>query len=79
MKAINLTTEEIEVIHRYQKGEIYVYAPGDEDRKHLSDIIDKAERALPDYPNMVNWIYEKYLDQQANGVNDKKGISEVKA
>lgn len=43
MKRIELTPEEIAVIKQQLDGEIEVWSATDEQQKHLTNVIDKAE------------------------------------
>lgn len=68
MKKINLTEAEIEVIKRYENGEINTFTPEEKDREILQGIIHKAEDALDDYPDdefddLVLWYYGKFQEQ----------------
>lgn len=79
MKKINLTEAEIEVIKRYENGEINTYTPEEKDREILQGVITKAEDALDDYPDelfddLVLWYYDKFQDQQKAGADDEAAM-----
>ena len=74
MKKIMLSTDEIEVINQYLKGEIEVWNATDEQQKLLGGVIDKADALLEELdaydelqkvPNadLVIWYFEKYKAQ----------------
>ncbi len=73
MKRIEFTTEEKAVIQQQLNGEIEVWSATDEQQKHLSSVIDKAEARLDEYPedydfgdDLVAWIWREYQAQEAN-------------
>lgn len=73
MKRIELTPEEIAVIKQQLDGEIEVWSATDEQQKHLSSVIDKAEARLDEYPDdydfgddLIAWIWSEYQAQEAN-------------
>ena len=74
MKKIMLSTDEIEVINQYLKGEIEVWNATDEQQKLLGGVIDKADALLEELdaydelqkvPNadLLIWYFEKYKAQ----------------
>lgn len=73
MKRIELTPEEIAVIKQQLDGEIEVWSATDEQQKHLTNVIDKAEARLEEYPDdydfggdLIAWIWSEYQAQEAN-------------
>lgn len=73
MKRIELTPEEIAVIKQQFDGEIEVWSATDEQQKHLTNVIDKAEARLEEYPDdydfgddLIAWIWSEYQAQEAN-------------
>ena len=73
MKRIELTPEEIAVIKQQLDGEIEVWSATDEQQKHLTNVIDKAEARLEEYPDdydfgddLIAWISSEYQAQEAN-------------
>lgn len=73
MKRIELTPEEIAVIKQQLDGEIEVWSATDEQQKHLTNVIDKAEARLDEYPDdydfgddLIAWIWKEYQTQEAN-------------
>ena len=77
MNKIELTAEEINVIHQYQNGEIEVWNATEEQQRLLGGVIDKADALLeelyaydelqkvPD-ADLVVWYYNKYKAQEGN-------------
>lgn len=70
---IVLTPEEIRVIHEQLNGKIEVWSATEEQQKHLSNVIDKADALLDTYPedydfgdDMIEWFWQQYQAQQAN-------------
>ena len=73
MKRIELTPEELAVITQQLDGEIEVWSATDEQQKHLTNVIDKAEARLEEYPDdydfgddLIAWIWSEYQAQEAN-------------
>lgn len=73
MTKIVLTPEEIAVIKQQLNGEIEVWSATDEQQKHLTSVIDKAEARLDEYPddydfgdNLIEWYWNEYQAQEAN-------------
>lgn len=70
---IELTPEEIQVINEQLAGKIEVWSATEEQQKHLSNVIDKANALLDTYPedyefgdDMIEWFWQQYQAQQAN-------------
>ena len=73
MKKIEFTQEEKAVIQQQLNGEIEVWSATDEQQKHLTNVIDKAEARLEEYPDdydfgddLIAWIWSEYQAQEAN-------------
>lgn len=75
MKRIELTPDEIKVIHQQLNGEIEVWSATDEQQKHLTSVIDKAGELLEEldaYDEMTDkydgdtilWFWSKYKEQE---------------
>ena len=70
MSKYELSEKELDMIKRYQAGEINVYAPEDTDRELLQSVIHKAEAVLQEFPgelfdDLVLWYQSKCQDQRA--------------
>lgn len=70
MNKIELSTDEIKVIHQQLNGEIEVWNATDEQQKLLTSVIHKAE-ALDEelgyeeeYTDMIAWFWNKYQEQE---------------
>lgn len=73
MNKITFSADEIQVIHQQLNGEIEVWSATDEQQKHLTSVIDKAEARLDEYPDdydfgddLIAWIWKEYQTQEAN-------------
>ncbi len=71
MKKIELSADEIKVIKQQLNGEIEVWNATDEQQKHLTSVIDKAEALLDELNaydelegDMILWLWNKYKDQE---------------
>ena len=69
MVKIELTAEEIQVIKQQLSGEIEVWNATNEQQKHLTSVIHKAEaldEALDyeEYDDMIAWFWAKYQAQE---------------
>lgn len=71
MSKIELTPDEINVIHQQLNGEIEVWNATDEQQKHLTNVIDKAEARLAEYPedydfgdDLIAWYWNEYQEQE---------------
>lgn len=70
MANIELTADEIKVIKQQLNGEIEVWNATDEQQKHLTSVIHKAEaldEALgykDEYTDMIAWFWGKYKEQE---------------
>ena len=67
---IELTAEEIKVIKQQLNGEIEVWNATEEQQKHLSSVIDKAEALdeeldyAEEYTDLIKWFWDKYKTQE---------------
>lgn len=73
MNKITFSADEIQVIHQQLNGEIEVWSATDEQQKHLTSVIEKAEARLDEYPDdydfgddLIAWIWREYQEQEAN-------------
>lgn len=73
MSKIEFTPEEISVIKEQLDGKIEVWSATDEQQKHLTSVIDKAEARLDEYPDdydfgddLIKWIWGEYQAQEGN-------------
>lgn len=73
MNKIAFSADEIQVIHQQLNGEIEVWSATDEQQKHLTSVIEKAEARLDEYPDdydfgddLIAWIWREYQEQEAN-------------
>ena len=71
MSKIELSADEINVIQQQLNGEIEVWNATDEQQKHLTSVIHKAE-ALDEelgykdnYSDMIKWFWDKYQEQES--------------
>jgi len=69
MKKIELSADEIKVIQQQLNGEIEVWNATDEQQKHLTSVIHKAEAldeelGYEEYDDMIQWFWDKYQAQQ---------------
>ncbi len=69
MVKIELSAEEIQVIKQQLSGEIEVWNATDEQQKHLTSVIHKAEAldealGYEEYDDMIAWFWAKYQDQE---------------
>lgn len=71
MKKIELSADEIKVIKQQLNGEIEVWNATDEQQKHLTSVIDKAEALLDELNaydelegDMILWLWNKYKAQE---------------
>lgn len=71
MKKIELSADEIKVINQQLNGEIEVWNATDEQQKHLTSVIDKAEALLDELNaydelegDMILWLWNKYKAQE---------------
>lgn len=77
MKKIEFSEEEKKVIRLFFEGEIEEWSATEDQQKHLSNVIDKAEARLEEYPDgydfgddLIEWIWDEYVKQEyeANGI-----------
>lgn len=73
MSELVFSADEIRVIQQQLNGEIEVWSATDEQQKHLTSVIEKAEARLDEYPDdydfgddLIKWIWSEYQAQQAN-------------
>lgn len=73
MTKIEFSADEQKVIQQQLNGEIEVWSATDEQQKHLSSVIEKAEARLDEYPDdydfgddLIAWIWREYQAQEAN-------------
>ena len=74
MSKIELSADEIKVIHQQLNGEIEIYNATDEQQRLLSSVIDKADALLDESDaydeleeqgnDLVQWFWNKYQEQQ---------------
>lgn len=75
MKKIELSADEIKVLKQQLNGEIEVWNATDEQQKHLTSVIDKADELLEEidgYDDMIDnfegdtilWFWNKYKAQE---------------
>jgi hypothetical protein len=74
MSKIELSADEIKVIHQQLNGEIEIYNATDEQQRLLSSVIDKADALLDETDaydeleeqgnDLVQWFWNKYQEQQ---------------
>lgn len=70
MTKIELTADEIKVIQQQLNGEIEVWNATDEQQKHLTSVIHKAEALdeeldySEEYTDMIAWFWSKYQEQE---------------
>lgn len=74
MKKIELSADEIKVINQQLSGKIEVWNATEEQQKHLTSVIDKAESLLDELDaydemgdDMILWFWNKYKAQE--GIN----------
>lgn len=74
MKKIELSADEIKTIKQQLNGEIEVWSATEEQQKHLTSVIDKAESLLDELDaydemgdDMILWFWNKYKAQE--GIN----------
>lgn len=67
MKKIELSADEIKTIKQQLNGEIEVWNATEEQQKHLTSVIDKAESLLDELDaydemgdDMILWFWNKY-------------------
>lgn len=70
MKKIELSADEIKVIHQQLNGEIEIYNATDEQQRLLTGVINKAEERLSEYPDdydfgtdLIKWFWNEYQEQ----------------
>lgn len=68
---IILSADEIEVIHQQLNGQIEVWSATEEQQKHLTSVIDKAEARLDTLPedydfgdDLIEWFWGEYKAQE---------------
>lgn len=73
MTKIELSAEEKAVIKEQLEGRIEVWSATDEQQKHLTSVIDKAEARLDEYPedydfgdDLIEWFWNEYQTQEGN-------------
>nr|DAS12455.1 MAG TPA: hypothetical protein [Bacteriophage sp.] len=71
MKKIELSADEIKTIKQQLNGEIEVWSATEEQQKHLTSVIDKAESLLDELDaydemgdDMILWFWNKYKAQE---------------
>ncbi len=71
MKKIELSADEIKAIKQQLNGEIEVWSATEEQQKHLTSVIDKAESLLDELDaydemgdDMILWFWNKYKAQE---------------
>lgn len=71
MKKIELSADEIKVIKQQLNGEIEVWNATDQQQKHITSVIDKAEALLDELNaydelegDMILWFWNKYKTQE---------------
>lgn len=71
MKKIELSADEIKTIKQQLNGEIEVWNATEEQQKHLTSVIDKAEALLDELDaydemgdDMILWFWNKYKAQE---------------
>lgn len=70
MAKIQLSADEIKVIQQQMNGEIEVWNATDEQQKHLTSVIHKAEALdeelgySEEYTDMIAWFWGKYQEQE---------------
>ncbi len=71
MKKIELSADEIKTIKQQLNGEIEVWNATEEQQKHLTSVIDKAESLLDELDaydemgdDMILWFWNKYKAQE---------------
>lgn len=74
MSKIELSADEIKVIHQQLNGEIEIYNATDEQQRLLSSVIEKADALLDETDaydeleeqgnDLVQWFWNKYQEQQ---------------
>lgn len=71
MKKIELSADEIKTIKQQLNGEIEVWNATEEQQKHLTSVIDKAESLLDELDaydemgdDMILWFWNKYKVQE---------------
>lgn len=71
MKKIELSADEIKTIKQQLNGEIEVWNATEEQQKHLTSVIDKAESLLDELDaydemgdDMILWFWDKYKAQE---------------
>lgn len=72
MKKIELSADEIKAIKQQLNGEIEVWSATEEQQKHLTSVIDKAESLLDELDaydemgdDMILWFWNKYKAQES--------------
>lgn len=73
MKKIELSAEERAVIKEQLEGRIEVWSATEEQQKYLSNVIDKADARLDEYPkdydfggDFIEWFWNEYVAQEAD-------------
>lgn len=68
---IILSADEIDVIHQQLNGQIEVWSATEEQQKHLTSVIDKAEARLDTLPedydfgdDLIEWFWGEYKAQE---------------
>lgn len=69
MKRIELSADEIKVIKQQLNGEIEVWNATDDQKKHLTSVIHKAEAldeelGYEEFDDMIQWFWDKYMAQE---------------
>lgn len=70
MKKIELTADEIKVIKQQLNGEIEVWSADEYQQKHLTSVIDKADKlmeelnAYEETTDLIQWFWDKYKAQE---------------
>ena len=69
MKRIELSADEIKVIKQQLNGEIEVWNATDDQKKHLTSVIHKAEAldeelGYEEFDDMIQWFWDKYKAQE---------------
>ena len=72
MAKIELSAEEINVIHQQLNGEIEIWNATDTQQQLLMGVIDKANAKLDEYPedyefgdDLIRWFWDLYQAQEA--------------
>lgn len=71
MTKIELSADEIKVIHQQLNGEIEVWNADEYQQKNLTSVIHKAEARLEEYPDdydfgtdLIRWFWNEYQAQE---------------